>query len=431
MADRSISELPAASTIGATDLFVLQQANAAKKLTGQALENWLLQMADGHGGIQSISKTSSAGSNPIVDTYTITFADTTTSTFTVTNGIKGDKGAQTYVHVKYSAVQPTRDADLGDIPDEWMGIYIGLASVAPTHYTNYTWNKVRGEKGDPGAAAAITSQSVQYTSSTSGTVIPSGPWADEVPNVQAGNYLWTRTTITFNSGTPVVAYGVSRMGVDGSGSVVSVNGKSPNASGNVTVTGESITLNDASETTISTALENVSESVKGKQPLTNTLDNNPSVQDSDEFPFYDTSMTAQRKATWAALIARIREKLFGTSNGFLKADGNGNVASGLVDMSDLEDGAVTRSFTATLLANGWTADASGVYTQTITVPGMLESDENVLCDIYAGNSSAANVKAWSEAWSFINGKTKANQAEMFFAEQPSIDIPVRFIVWRR
>ena len=49
MADRSISELPTASTIGATDLFVLQQANAAKKLTGQALENWLLQMADGHG----------------------------------------------------------------------------------------------------------------------------------------------------------------------------------------------------------------------------------------------------------------------------------------------------------------------------------------------------------------------------------------------
>lgn len=217
MADRSISELPTASTIGATDLFVLQQANAAKKLTGQALENWLLQMADGHGGIQSISKTSSTGSNPIVDTYTITFADTTTSTFTVTNGIKGDTGAQTYVHVKYSAVQPTRDADIGDIPDEWMGIYIGLASVAPTHYTDYTWNKVRGEKGDTGAAAVITSQSVQYQASNSGTVIPTGTWSNSIPAVTEGQYLWTRTIVTYNSGTTTTAYSVGYKGINGTG----------------------------------------------------------------------------------------------------------------------------------------------------------------------------------------------------------------------
>ena len=217
MADRSISELPTASTIGATDLFVLQQANAAKKLTGQALENWLLQMADGRGGIQSISKTSSTGSNPVVDTYTITFADTTTSTFTVTNGLKGDTGAQTYVHVKYSAVQPTRDADIGDIPDEWMGIYIGLASVAPTHYTDYTWNKVRGEKGDTGAAAVITAQSVQYQASNSGTVIPTGTWSNSIPAVTEGQYLWTRTIVTYNSGTTTTAYSVGYKGINGTG----------------------------------------------------------------------------------------------------------------------------------------------------------------------------------------------------------------------
>ena len=428
MADKAISELTAATAVTTSDLFVLEQAGTAKKLSGQTLTTYLLKIVEAHGGISGIAKTGTSG---LVDTYTITYADETTSTFTITNGAKGDTGDAWYVHIKYSSSRPTKNSDIYDIPDNWIGIYSGTIPTAPTDYTAYDWFEIKGATGATGAAAAITSQSVQYTSSTSGTVIPSGTWADEVPNVQAGNYLWTRTTITFNSGTPVVAYGVSRMGMDGSGSVVSVNGESPDASGNVTVTGESITLNDASETTISAALEDVSESVKGKQPLTNTLDNNPNVQDSDEFPFYDTSMTAPRKATWAALIARIREKLFGTSSGFLKADGSGNVASGLVNMSDLADGAVTRSFTATLLANGWTADASGVYTQTITVTGMLESDENVLCDIYAGNSSAANVKAWSEAWSFINGKTKANQAEMFFAEQPSIDIPVRFIVWRR
>jgi len=40
-------------------------------------------------GIASISKTSTSG---LVDTYTITYTDSTTSTFDVTNGAKGDKG---------------------------------------------------------------------------------------------------------------------------------------------------------------------------------------------------------------------------------------------------------------------------------------------------------------------------------------------------
>ena len=325
--------------------------------------------------ITSVTKTGTSG---LVDTYKIQFSDNTSTTFTVTNG---------------SSIESIAKTGTSGLVDTY--------TVKLTDNTSSTFTVTNGN-----GIASITLQSGTHAAGTSDVY-----------------------KITFDNGryTTFSVYN----GLNGSGSVVSVNGVSPDASGNVTVTGGSITLNDASETTISAALEDVSESVKGKQPLTNTLDNNPNVQDSDEFPFYDTSMTAPRKATWAALIARIREKLFGTSSGFLKADGSGNVASGLVNMSDLADGAVTRSFTATLLANGWTADASGVYTQTITVTGMLESDENVLCDIYAGNSSAANVKAWSEAWSFINGKTKANQAEMFFAEQPSIDIPVRFIVWRR
>ena len=40
-------------------------------------------------GIQSIVKTSTSG---LVDTYTITYTNGDTTTFTVTNGAKGDKG---------------------------------------------------------------------------------------------------------------------------------------------------------------------------------------------------------------------------------------------------------------------------------------------------------------------------------------------------
>ena len=98
MADKAISQLNAATSVNSLDLFVLEQSGEAKKLTGQILENWLVSFADGHGGIQSISKTSTTGTNPVIDTYTIVYADETTSTFTVTNGMNG-VGEKTTVKV--------------------------------------------------------------------------------------------------------------------------------------------------------------------------------------------------------------------------------------------------------------------------------------------------------------------------------------------
>lgn len=83
MADKPIQDLVAATAVSEEDLFVLQQSNTAKKLTGRTLANWLLELADGHGGINNIQKTGTSG---LLDTYTITYADLTTQTFTVTNG---------------------------------------------------------------------------------------------------------------------------------------------------------------------------------------------------------------------------------------------------------------------------------------------------------------------------------------------------------
>lgn len=83
MADRSISELTAVTTVNSDDAFVLQQNNRAMRLTGQTLLNWLATALDGHGGINNIAKTGTSGN---VDTYTITFADETTDTFNVKNG---------------------------------------------------------------------------------------------------------------------------------------------------------------------------------------------------------------------------------------------------------------------------------------------------------------------------------------------------------
>lgn len=273
MADKAISELVSAEQITANDMFVLEQNGTAKKLTGQVLLNWLTAAADGHGGIQSIVKRSTSGladtyritladttvfdfvvtngrgisslqkigTSGLVDTYAFTYNDGSKATFTVTNGQKGDKGDNAYIWVKYASQEPTASSNsFGDLPDDWMGVYFGTSSTAPTNWQQYKWYKIKGEKGDTGEPARLLSSAVEYQVSDSGTIIPSGAWAYSIPVVAQGRYLWTRTTNTFNTGSPVVGYSVSRMGIDGTGSVSAVAGISPGSDGNVPLTAKDV-----------------------------------------------------------------------------------------------------------------------------------------------------------------------------------------------
>ena len=268
MADKSVGELIAAQSVTPTDLFVLEQNGTAKKLTGQILENWLVSFADGHGGIQSIkklstsvladtyritlsdtttfdfvvtngrgitgiSKTSTSG---LVDTYTISYNDGTTGRFTVTNGEKDDKGDNAYIWIKYASQEPTESShSMGDIPDNWIGIYSGNSSTAPTDWKQYQWFQIKGEKGDTGIPATILSRSVTYQVGDSGTVVPSGSWLANVPSVPQVKYLWTRTVVQFNTGDPITWYSVAYAGINGTGAVSTVAGISPDGSGNVSL----------------------------------------------------------------------------------------------------------------------------------------------------------------------------------------------------
>ena len=233
MADKAISQLNAATAVTSVDLFVLEQSGEAKKLTGQILENWLLSFADGHGGVQSFAKISSSGTNPVIDVWRMTYADETYTDISITNGIKGDTGDQTYVWIRYAHTYPTSDSDMGTSPDEWIGIYSGTSTTAPTHYTDYTWYQFKGDTGATGAAATITAATIGYQQSDSGSVVPEGSWVTTVPTPVAGKFLWTRIQIQFNTGSPITAYSVARYGIDGTGAVSSVNSVSPDQYGNV------------------------------------------------------------------------------------------------------------------------------------------------------------------------------------------------------
>lgn len=273
MADKAVSELIAAQKVNPTDLFVLEQDGTAKKLTGQVLENWLLSFAGGHGGIHSIEKHGSTGladtyritladethydivltngrgistvaktkTSGLVDTYTITYNDGTTGTFMVTNGERGETGQAWYVHIKYASQQPTDDShSMGDVPDAWIGVYSGTLIAAPDDWKMYQWYRIRGDRGLTGEPATVVYTNVEYQAGTSGTVIPSGTWLSGIPYVPQGSYLWSRTTLRFNTGGSIISYSVGRMGLDGRGSVVSVCGISPGENGDVELTAEDV-----------------------------------------------------------------------------------------------------------------------------------------------------------------------------------------------
>lgn len=301
MADKSIEQLNAAEKVYLSDLFVLQQSGTAKKLTGQVLKNWLLELAQGHGGITSIDLQSTSGLNKVyritladdtyfdmtvsdgkgitsvaktgtsglVDTYTMKFDAGSDFVFTVKNGEKGDKGDADRLYFKFASQKPT-DAShsMGDVPDAWLGFYAG--TTAPTGWQDYTWVRVRGDKGDKGDAATLTGHSTTYMVSDSGAIVPSGSWVADVPNVPQGKYLWTRTVLTFNTGNPVTSYSVSRFGIDGSGAVNSVNGKDPDTTGNVRVNAEDITT--TAGTSVEAALAQKQEQITASGLLKGTGD---------------------------------------------------------------------------------------------------------------------------------------------------------------
>lgn len=61
----------------------------------------------------------------------------------------------------------------------------------------------------------IKSTAVTYQASTSGTLIPTGTWQTSIPTVSAGQYLWTRTVITYTDDSKSTSYSVGRMGTNG------------------------------------------------------------------------------------------------------------------------------------------------------------------------------------------------------------------------
>lgn len=292
-------ELEALINNAAEGLFVLQFEGTARQFTGNNFATWLTSLAGGKGGIDSITLQGTVGLVDTYQiNYVNSLANKEPTTFTVTNGksvtditvyyaltnkpspvpnksafstkvptltstnrylwsytkltfddidnptwespiaiigVWGDKGDQTYVHIRWKA--DDEESELLTTPSNYIGIATSTNSVAPTDPDKYAWYLYKGETGDP---ATIDTESVKYGISDSLTNEPS-IWHDTIPSeVDPGKYLWARTTIQFNSGNPIIRDSVSYMGRNGDGSVNKVAGRFPDGTGNIQLTAADI-----------------------------------------------------------------------------------------------------------------------------------------------------------------------------------------------
>nr|DAY43729.1 MAG TPA: tail protein [Caudoviricetes sp.] len=76
-----------------------------------------------------------------------------------------------------------------------------------------------GNDGNNGIAGkdgvGIRSTTITYAQGTSGTVAPTTGWTGQVPNVPAGQFLWTKTVWSYTDNTNETGYSVSKIGEQG------------------------------------------------------------------------------------------------------------------------------------------------------------------------------------------------------------------------
>lgn len=208
MADKRIQDLTPASSVGTADRFVLEQSGQAKSLTGQILINDLAAALDGHGGISDISYTAPS-SGSLNGTLTITLADGTVSTLTVTNG----RGISSISKTGTSGLVDTYTISYNNGTSSTFTVTngLGVSSVTKTAGTGTNLTDTYTITYSDGSTyvftldngKSISSVADKWAVSDSNSVVPS-IWHNSPQTMTATNrYEWHYQIITFNDGTTI------------------------------------------------------------------------------------------------------------------------------------------------------------------------------------------------------------------------------------
>ena len=285
--------------------------------------------------IKSIVKT---GTNGLTDTYTVTLTDDSTSTFTVKNG-NGIASITLQSGTHAPGTADTYKITFTSGEHTTFSVYNGLNGVGSVDTVN---GKDPDDSGNVALTGADIPMSTEDETTLSAAIDEMQPLTHGLPKTQPAELLGTNLT----GEIPVYVSGANKKATlehlaytfdYHSGSVKKVNGKSPDDSGNMEVVAANIPLVSGSQATVKSALD---ARQKDAVLLTAVED----VADGDYFPFYDTSEKITRKTLWSNIVTKIRSALFGTLNGFLKANGSGTLSAvSTVPVANGGTGAATAS----------------------------------------------------------------------------------------
>ena len=121
------------------------------------------------------------------------------------------------------------------------------------------------------------------------------------------------------------------------GVVKQINDVTTPDDGKVTLTSKDILLDSEHTNTVNSEL-NLKQTKTG-----NLATMSEDIASDDSIPIYNKSTSSNVRVFWSKIISTIRTALFGTSNGFLKADGSGNISASKINTADMNDEVVTKS----------------------------------------------------------------------------------------
>lgn len=313
-----INELPSVDEILSEDYFLLEQDGVAKKLEGALLVQYIdrhvasvsvtslphgtpatakyssatgkLELGIPYGN--SITSISLNGDGQIVYHWAdgtevalesikgdpFVYSDFTPEQLAALKGDKGDPFRYSdFTEAQLAALKGEKGDPFrySDFTEEELAALKGEKGD-PFRYSDFTaeqLNALKGEKGDPfrysdfteaqlaalkgatGDPATVESSATTYQVGDSGTEAPTGDWSATIPTVPQGKYLWAKTVTQFNSGAPITTTVVSRFGVDGAGSVTTVNNVEPDDAGNIQLSGDDIMADDETVSAKLTSLQ--------------------------------------------------------------------------------------------------------------------------------------------------------------------------------
>ncbi len=236
-------------------------------------------------GVSTIERTAGTGAAGTTDTYTITYSDSTTSTFDVANG------ADCHIHIRWAAAQPTQDSDMSTVPNDWIGICSSNNATAPTNYNAYAWKYVKGSQGATGPQGL---QGIQGDTGVQGATGETGRGVSTIERTAGTGAAGTIDTYTITYSDSATSTFPVYNGADGEGigdmltSVYDTDGD-----GKVNAAADSDKLGGV-------AASGYAKEISGQTAFTD-------ISDTDYVPMYDISASVQKKSLWSNIKSILKQ----------------------------------------------------------------------------------------------------------------------------